>query len=310
MADEMSLGGTNYISSKRASELSGYTQDYIGQLARASLIDARRIGGLWYVLLESLTAYKASAESYKPAIPEHVSGSAPDTVVNFDGTDYISAARAGKITGYHQDYVGQLARGGKVESRRIGNRWFVSRAAVESHKRQKDALLGVVQAEAVGIRGQKRPEELRDSGTFFSYTTESHDPIPGISAEQEAFESFQDEDNVAQSTSDRNHIPIRVADAHARSSEMRLWSEKEQRGEGKKSSFYKLIMLSAFTVVIVLSVGFVSLKSRSVYAFETQDVAQLKTELASSGTLNASLARIAEILEKLLGHQESYVRAS
>ena len=34
MSDEMQIEGKPYISSKRASELSGYAQDYIGQLAR------------------------------------------------------------------------------------------------------------------------------------------------------------------------------------------------------------------------------------------------------------------------------------
>ena len=41
------IGDENLISSKRAAESSGYAQDYIGQLARKGLIEARRIGGLW-----------------------------------------------------------------------------------------------------------------------------------------------------------------------------------------------------------------------------------------------------------------------
>ena len=56
MTNEITLEGEEYISSKRASELSGYAQDYIGQLARVAAIDAKRIGGLWYVSLDSLDA--------------------------------------------------------------------------------------------------------------------------------------------------------------------------------------------------------------------------------------------------------------
>jgi hypothetical protein len=309
MADEVSFGDSKYISSKRASELSGYTQDYIGQLARASLIDARRIGGLWYVLPDSLSAYKTSAESYKPEIPAKEAAAGPDTVVTFDGKDYVSAARAGKITGYHQDYVGQLARSGKIDSRQIGNRWFVNRAAIEAHKQQKDALLAVVQAEAVGIRATShRTVQSSEPETFFSYTSESQDLIPAFSQEEEIPTNTQEEDrSVAQSFSEKNYIPIRIGNAREKPQEIIAWSEKKSVRAPGKSSIYKLVSLSAFTIVIVLTVGFASIKSKSLYAFGVKNVGQLKNELAAGDTFNSSLARIAETIEKLLGHEEIYV---
>ena len=46
MAEEVVLEGREYISSKRASEITQYSQDYIGQLARGGVIDAKRVGGL------------------------------------------------------------------------------------------------------------------------------------------------------------------------------------------------------------------------------------------------------------------------
>src|SRR3990167_8328737 len=60
-----------------------------------------------------------------------------DSLVSFDGKDHISASRAAKITGYHPDYVGQLARSGAIISRQVGNRWYVDRAALLSHKKEK-----------------------------------------------------------------------------------------------------------------------------------------------------------------------------
>jgi hypothetical protein len=51
MSDEMVIEGKTYISSKRAAQVSGYAQDYIGQLARGGAIDAQRVGGLWFVNL-------------------------------------------------------------------------------------------------------------------------------------------------------------------------------------------------------------------------------------------------------------------
>jgi len=52
--DELEIGGKIYISSKRASELTGYAKDYVGQLARGGKIDARRVGRAWYVLKNAL----------------------------------------------------------------------------------------------------------------------------------------------------------------------------------------------------------------------------------------------------------------
>ncbi len=70
MSDAISLEGKEYISSKRASELSGYAQDYIGQLARKGLIHAQRVGGLWYISMASLVGYKTKADDYVPQQPE------------------------------------------------------------------------------------------------------------------------------------------------------------------------------------------------------------------------------------------------
>src|SRR5437763_17026369 len=99
MSDEINFEGKEYISSKRASELSEYSQDYIGQLARSGQIEARRIGNLWYIGIESLRSYKTKSEQYKPTPPEHSENAYKDleSLVNFDGRDYISAIRASKI---------------------------------------------------------------------------------------------------------------------------------------------------------------------------------------------------------------------
>lgn len=47
-----------FISSKRAAKISGYVNDYIGQLCRDGKIEARMVGRSWYVALESLIAHK------------------------------------------------------------------------------------------------------------------------------------------------------------------------------------------------------------------------------------------------------------
>src|SRR3989338_1735979 len=89
-----------YISAREASALTGYSQDYVGQLCRQRKVEAKRIGRIWYV--------------------------SEDSILNIDTRKYISAREASRLSGYSQDYIGQLARAGKVASRMVGRVWHVA----------------------------------------------------------------------------------------------------------------------------------------------------------------------------------------
>lgn len=52
----------------------------------------------------------------------------------FDGKKYISSSRAAKISGYVNDYIGQLCRDGKLECRMVGRSWYVSFESLIAHK--------------------------------------------------------------------------------------------------------------------------------------------------------------------------------
>src|SRR3989344_5795304 len=54
MEESLIFEGKKFISSKRASEITGYAKDYIGQLCRAGRIEARLVGRNWYVEEESI----------------------------------------------------------------------------------------------------------------------------------------------------------------------------------------------------------------------------------------------------------------
>ena len=159
MSQEINLGGTIYISSRRGAEVTGYSQDYIGQLARSGAIEAQRVSGLWYVLESSLVAHKERAEEFKPTPPQKIREAEQEVSVSFGGKDYISASRASEISGYNPDYVTQLAREGKILAHQSGNRWFVDRESLIEHKKEKDSLLAAVQSEAVGIRDNDEIQE-------------------------------------------------------------------------------------------------------------------------------------------------------
>lgn len=47
---------------------------------------------------------------------------------------YISAKQASSLVGYTSDYVGQLCRENKIESKMVGRTWFVSEESILNHK--------------------------------------------------------------------------------------------------------------------------------------------------------------------------------
>ncbi|HEY4519595.1 MAG TPA: hypothetical protein VJH33_00960 [Candidatus Paceibacterota bacterium] len=182
MSDEIQISGKTYISSKRAGDLTGYAQDYIGQLARGGAIDAQRIGGLWYIYLDSVLQHKKVSESYIPEPPKKHIAQDIKSIISLEGREYISASRASEITGYHQDYVGQLARSGKISSKQVGNRWYVDRHALEKHKAEKDSLLAAVQVESVGLKKIEQFDKTRGGNLiseemYFKYSKDTDESI-------------------------------------------------------------------------------------------------------------------------------------
>lgn len=304
MADELMLSGKRYTSSKRAAEETGYAQDYIGQLARGGHIDAHRVGGLWYVSIDSLRSYKTKPNDGGRANVEQsiesdtkeaytVPHAAHDEFVSFDGKDYISASRASQITGYNQDYVGQLARSGKILARQVGNRWFVERSGIVAHKEQKDALLAAVQAQSVGlirndqtvsradfVQGEIMGREDDPIDTAFTYHQDTKsDLIPNISESRFSEKTKHNDDKDKVIDEEHSVIPIRraaVPVGHRVISDFEMdfdeprqaFIRKQRKIEKKRASVtdHLAVTSAALTVVIVLSFGISLYDEGSVYA--------------------------------------------
>ncbi|MDE1975505.1 MAG: hypothetical protein KGI49_03295 [Patescibacteria group bacterium] len=62
MKDSLNIDGKIYISSRRAAEISKYSNDYVGQLCRAGKVAARMMGRTWFVDQASILAHKKNAE--------------------------------------------------------------------------------------------------------------------------------------------------------------------------------------------------------------------------------------------------------
>lgn len=300
MTDTLIFGGKTLTSSKKAAEMSGYAQDYIGQLARKGLITAERVGNLWYVSMESLTAYKNNAESFTPQQPQVVSKEA-DSYISFDGKDYISASRGAKMTGYNPDYIGQLARAGKILSRQVGNRWYVERESLVTHKREKDALLAAVQSEAVGIVRPGAAEEATG-------------PRNEASPDTQHFRYFRDDKELLptmrvmpKGRSDVHTIDLRSKAA----TPIRIRKNADLQSVppavsavriGRKSIFSATGVPMALTIVLLISVGIVTLKDSSVLVMKGTD-----SPILNSMRQSAAAERAAEALESLGAILEAWI---
>ena len=151
MQDSVLIDGQEYVSAKRAAELLDYSADYIGQLARAGKIIAKRVERAWFVHLPSLKNHKEQAEAYVPVPPPVDTIEPLDTIVGLDGIEYVSAKRAAEMSHYNADYVSQLAREGKVPAKQVAGRWYVGQVELIKHKEHNDSLLAAVQAAASGV---------------------------------------------------------------------------------------------------------------------------------------------------------------
>lgn len=272
MAQEIDIGGTRYIASKIAATRTGYTQDYIGQLARGGLIEAKRVSGMWYILEESLRNYKEKADLFVPQPPQMPhSKQEADVSVSFDGKDYISAHRAAKITGYNQDYIGQLARAGTILSRQVGNRWYVDRESLLSHQKEKESLLAELQSKSVGILRQPIAEPVStpidqsvEPLTHFNYVQESAF-IPDASRNDDSTStppsvSPDPEEEIIQKESSEAEvsIPIRVMSntftTYEKEPETYSYIHKDV-GEDAPKSLKRQYILGISTFVILAALG-------------------------------------------------------
>ncbi|TSC87230.1 MAG: hypothetical protein G01um10148_335 [Parcubacteria group bacterium Gr01-1014_8] len=312
MAHEIVLGDTTYISSKRAAEITGYAQDYIGQLARAGKIIARRIGGLWYVLEESLNNYKAVAELYVATPPRmddsYASASkVADTLISFDGKEYVSASEAARQTAYHQDYIGQLARTGRILSKQVGARWFVELKGLRAHKAEKDALLAAVQRESVGlVRPAKSGPDADNYKVHFTYTADERELLPSL-LRKDASGS-----NIQQDAAELEHvIPIRIVRVPqnpATSSYSARSATRSVRLRVRKPLYYGSLSAVLVTVVIVIAFHINILNAVPIFANTNKSGVLKNTALA--GIIMNVAADFADLAHELLGNKVIYNRGS
>lgn len=87
MSEDLLLEGKKFISVSRASSLTGYTQDYLGQLCRQEKVPARMVGRTWYLDSDALFLYKKDLKSRKKNFPNPV---VPEAIKTVRSDNYVS----------------------------------------------------------------------------------------------------------------------------------------------------------------------------------------------------------------------------
>jgi hypothetical protein len=228
-AQEIVIDGIEYVSSKEAARISGYSHDYIGQLARSGGVSAKRVAGLWYVSKESIVS--DTKQVGKTQISNHDSSVGS---ISHGGINYISANRASILTDYNQDYIGQLARARKVVAKQFSRRWYISEESILRHKAEKDEEATRIQVSSVGLsRSQdmvaenlkKSPDIVSESQ--FKYYSENVSLMP-MATSPETRLPEQVEKDISSSNSrivssyptdevtvEYTHVPIKVRSAYS-----------------------------------------------------------------------------------------------
>jgi hypothetical protein len=158
--------------------------------------------------------------------------------LTIDDEKYVSSKRAAEITGYAKDYVGQLAREGYVEAKRVGRSWYVLESAIREHRfgeaRDHDAnddpspKLGLAHEQKASIAPTWEPS---------TYTVETQEEIPSI--------------NVLH-REERTHVPLKNVAAEPIEEAWQTWFEAHHapvvsEGEASAQNGMKNIVITAGT---------------------------------------------------------------
>ena len=228
-------------------------------------------------------------------------------MVSFDGKGYISTSRAAKLAGYTADYVGQMARAGIIPSRQVGNRWYVEQSPLLKHKESKDALLAAVQVQSVGIRKQpagiEKGKESIENLPLLRYVSDNRELIPSIASHRD--DGGVEETKEEEAQEEEHVIPIHIRHNSQKMAKTQGYSMPVSL-EPRKSVLPVLLPIGLFTIVIILSFGFVSLKRSSTYTSNSIESTKRTAQLASAGT--SIIGKIGGALEELLVPEMVYQR--
>lgn len=107
--------------------------------------------------------------------------------LTIDGKIYVSSKRAAALSGYAKDYIGQLCREGRVESKLVGRSWYVYEPSIREHRfnddrsKRKDEQESIVEKKGTETSEKTNIEAIWEQP---SYSSEPIKILPTIDEEE------------------------------------------------------------------------------------------------------------------------------
>lgn len=336
--DEIVIEGKHYLSSRRAAEMIGYSQDYVTHLAREGMLDARMVEGLWFISRTALDMHKAEAtmkaeEKAEVNHEEHSHG--PATLVSFDGREYVSTARAANASGFTPDYIAQLAREGTVPGRQVGNRWYVDLESVIAYKNGEEIVMKekiepvqetrhyVYEKDDSDLMPKTKHhanEEPEENDIPIHVYTDAEPEEEPLSIAQTRHHAVVNEEEQRPEEGEHTRIPIRIQEVreekvtgHAVATAHTVTHfDMPQRTRSTPSHraaatipWGSLAVGAALTIVIIFSLGFVStIKNKAIYATRPQNAKE-----AFAASVEIAFKHIGDVIEATCVPEIQYTRA-
>ena len=98
-------------------------------------------------------------------------------VIKVGNTNYIKASVIARELGYTSDYVGQLCRNRKIDSKLVGRSWYVDEASIREHKQSRYRSTQAKSLDAIKVDIHTIKQELAaekkapQGGSFYSHST-------------------------------------------------------------------------------------------------------------------------------------------
>ena len=106
--------------------------------------------------------------------------------LTIDGKVFVSSKKAAILSGYAKDYVGQLCREGRVESKLVGRSWYVYEPSIREHRFNDERSKGKGTGGDLDSVESKASENTNIQAVWQqpAYTSESFETLPVLSETQ------------------------------------------------------------------------------------------------------------------------------
>ena len=103
--------------------------------------------------------------------------------LTIDGKVFVSSKKAAALSGYAKDYVGQLCREGRVESKLVGRSWYVYEPSIREHRFNDERSKGKGLGENADAAESKTSENTNIQAVWQqpAYTAETFETMPVLS---------------------------------------------------------------------------------------------------------------------------------